>query len=389
MTQVNLDGSATPQVEVTAVGTPLTTGFARSTVLLLAWDSIAQRWSAVFDAAKQVSYRVTLRHDGSGPGLLDRSENGPRVTLVHDQPNRGADLVYWLNSVQGDSSVLIVGVVHYENKVANLVWSFRAAEDGGPLTRTAGVAITGRANQQQIMVTVPWHTQADRGRTAVRSYSFVIAPAPQNAFDSYTVVSDDRPLVGVGLTAVPRSTQGKVAYLPAGSQAQGALQIGDLIDGIDHVSPTTHSHLGPAVIDEVALHHPGDTIALDIERRGQRRVVAVRIGQWNFPLRRTGYRGVASGALGVYLQEQGTSVVVNATVPGGAADTAGIVGDSTLTTIGGIPVHKIADVLSALPHVVPGETATVGYDTPSGTPTTTRVIFGASSATTPPPLFTM
>jgi S1-C subfamily serine protease len=386
-TRVNLDGSATPQVAVTAVATPSTTGDVPSTVLLLTWNSTTRRWSVVFDASKEPSFALETRHLRSGG--LDQAAPAPTIALVHDQANGGADLVYWLNTPARNATRFVVGIVHYANNQANVVFSFASAEGGSSLTRDTSVVVVGTQPSQQIQVTLPWNTQTDPTDTAVRTYSFVLSPASNSTVDAYRVVSDDRPLVGVGIVAVARTTQGRVTYVAGGSPASGSLQLGDVIDGIEGIVPPSRSRLVPAVVDEVAVHHPGDKVALDIARNGQRTVVTITLGQWDFMFGQSGYSGVASGTLGVYLQVLQTSVVVNATVPGGPADTAGIGGGSTLTSVNGIPIHTIADVQAALRGLSAGDTATIGYVTSQGTPATTRVGLGPPSGTILPTIYTL
>lgn len=287
--QVNLEDSASPQTLVTAVGATSIGGSAPSTVLLLAWDPIAKRWTTVFDASKQDSYKSTLMTGESGPGLLGSSDQQPHTMLLHDQgsPNH-ADLVYWLNSAAGNGTQLIVGVVHYSSQLAHLAWNWTTFEGNllawkGPL---ASVAVIGSTPHQQLKISLPWRTSIDGSDEAVRTYSFTIAPDPKYQFDQYSVMSDDRPLVGVGLRRVGAG-QGQVVYVAPGSPADGVLEQGDIIDGVDGSAPLPV--YGPIVIDEVAVHHPGDTIALDIERQGQRRVVPITLGEWKLPLGETGY----------------------------------------------------------------------------------------------------
>jgi hypothetical protein len=385
-TRVNLDGSATPQVAVTAVATTLRAGHVPSTVLLLTWNSATHRWIVVFDASKQPSFALQTSERRTP---RDQPAQVPTVALVQDQANGGADLVYWLSSPHGNASRFLVGVVHYANSRAAVAFSFNIDEVDSSLTRDAGVVVDGTAPFQQIQVTLPWNTQTDPLRTPVRTYRFVVAPASNSAVDAYHVVSDDRPLVGVGVVAVAHSTHGRVTYVAAGSAAGGSLQLGDVIDGIHGLAPPSGAGWVPAVIDEVARHRPGDEVALDIVRQGRPAVVTVKLGQWDFMLGQSGYGGVASNALGVYLQVLQTSVVVNATVPGGPADTAGIVGGQTLTSVNGIPIHTIADVQAALRGLSAGDTATIGYLTPQGSPATTRVGLGPSSGAIPPTIYTL
>jgi S1-C subfamily serine protease len=383
-TPVDLDGSTTPQVAVSAVATGSNVGHAPSTVLLLTWSSTTHRWNVVFDASKQPSFAAQ-----TSPGSSDQPAPAPTVAVVRDQPNGGADLVYWLNSPHGNVRHLLVEVVHYAHGRADIAFGFNTDEAGASLTRNTSVVVAGTAPFQQIQVTVPWNTQTDPIATAVRTYRFVVAPASNSAVDAYRVVSDDRPLAGVGIVAVAHSTQGRVTYVAAGTAAGGLLQLGDVIDGIDGIAAPSHPGFVPAVVDEVAVHHPGDKVTFDIVRQGRPAAVAVTLGQWNFMLGQTGYGGVASNALGAYVQVLQTSVVVNATVPGGPADTAGMLSGETLTSVNGIPIHTIADIQAALRGLSAGDTATIGYLTPQGTPATTRVALGPSSGTIPPTIYTL
>jgi len=386
-TRVNLDGSTTPQVAVTAVATTLSAGHVPSTVLLLTWNSATHRWNVVFDASKQPSF--ALQTDELKSVRMDHQAQAASVAVVHDQPNGGADLVYWLNLAHGHASHFLLGVVHYAHNRADVAFSFNTDEVDASPTRSPGVVIDGTAPSQQIQVTLPWNTQTDPIGTAVRTYSFVVAPVSKSAVDAYRVISDDRPLVGVGIVAVAHTTQGRVAYVAAGTAADGSLQLGDVIDGVDGSAPPNRPDFVPAVIDEVAVHHPGDKVAFDVVRQGKPGVVTITLGQWDFMLGQSGYGGVPSNALGVYLQVLQASVVVNATVPGGPADTAGILGGATLTSVNGIPIHTIADVQAALRGLSAGDTATIDYLTSQGTPASTRVGLGPSSGTIPPTIYTL
>jgi hypothetical protein len=356
-------------------------------VLLMMWNPNAKRWTVVFDASKQPLLRLPSFE--AKAGRLDRSMPAPHVATVHDQANGGADLVYWLNSPSRPVSAFRVGVVHYTGRVASLVWTLDVDGASTPLSRQSDVAIEGTAPSQQVLITLPWITQTDPNNSAVRTYSFAVAPTSNSSDDRYNVISDDRPLVGVGIVAVPNSTKGKVAYIPPGTPADGLLQLGDVIDGIHGIRAPNPSHFVPAVVDELARREPGDTVALDVERLHHRSVVNIKLGQWDFQLGQSGYSGVASTTLGVYLQLLRRSVEINAIVPGGPAETAGIPRGCVLTSVNGIPIHAIADVQAALNGTRAGDTATIGYVTPDGAPATTSVGLGPPPGSPPPALFTL
>ena len=288
--QVDLDGSGTPQVVVTAVGSVQdggASGFAPSTVLLLVWDPIALRWTEAFDASKEQAYQ-TSSQQGAGPGLVDLNDVGPQVAVIHDQPGGGADLLYWVNSIGGNSGALLIGIVHYVHQIATLTYSDNGDEAhvgtfDVPTTASPGVAIVGSAPNQQVQVTLPWLTGADSRSQAARMYSFTVAPAP-SSYDSYVVVSDTRSYVGVGLSTVDGTTQGRVGYVDPASPAAHLLQVGDLITGVlssQLPASVAADLIGPVVLDEIAILNPGDTAALQVSRGGRQLVVPIKLGQWS------------------------------------------------------------------------------------------------------------
>jgi hypothetical protein len=291
----DLDRAAEPEVVVTAVGSA-DASLAPSTVLVLAWDAIARRWTAVFDASKQPTYSSELMTGEAGPGLVPQSGNPPQVAVVHDQANNTNDLLYWLQAAAGNGIELKIGMVHFTNQIASLAWSFNNDEAHTPLSGQATVVVIGKAPNEQVKVTLPWITQVDSRSDAARLYSFVVAPDPTECCDQYRVVSDDRPLVGVGLVTGPNGTQGQVAYIAPHSAAASILREGDVIDGIHGMPPPADAVglTGPIVIEEIAQHHPGDEVTLDIERDGERRAVTLKLGQWNLPIGQSSYSTTTS-----------------------------------------------------------------------------------------------
>lgn len=287
-TAVDLDGSGTPQVAVTAVGSVQdggSSGFAPSTVLLLTWDPVANRWTEAFDASREQSYQATSQQ-GGGPGLVDLTGAGPQVAVIRDQPNRGADLLYWLNSVGGNSGNLIVGIVHFARDIATLTYSENGDEGhvdsfDVPTTTLAGVAVTGSTPHQMVQITLPWLTAADDRSQAARMYTRTLAPTAD--YDNYQVVADDRPYVGVAITPLTGGTQARVNSVDPNSPASGLLRAGDILTGVADTplgANITRGLLGPPVIDEVAILQPGTTVTLQFIRDGQPNHVTLRLAQW-------------------------------------------------------------------------------------------------------------
>lgn len=279
--KVNLDGSRVPQEAVTAVGPVNSSGFATSLVLLLAWDSYVKRWTSVYDTLDQPSWQTSSQL-GKGPGLVDLTDQGPRVMAVRDQPHGRADLVYWLNSIEGNSGDLIVGVVHFKNQIATLVYSFsqylgHPFSMDQPSKASIGVAVIGGKPHQEIKITMPWLTPADSASQAARMYYLTVAVAPKD-YDSYETVYDDQSYVGVGL-----SNSSEVEYVDPLSPAHGELYIGDVVKGVvgSALPAKDEEYLNaPKVIEEVAQYQPGQVIELSVLRGGQAITVTLKLAQW-------------------------------------------------------------------------------------------------------------
>lgn len=287
-TLVDLVGSGTPQVAVTAVGSVQdggSSGFAPSTVLLLAWDSLASRWTEAFDASREQSYQASSQQ-GAGPGLVDLTGTGPQVAVVHGQPNGAADLLYWVNSVGGNSGNLIVGIVHFARDIATVTYSEHSDEGhvdsfDVPGSQPAGVTVAGSAPHQVVQITLPWITAADDRSQAARMYTRTLAPTADD--DGYQVVADNRPYVGVAITPLSGGAQARVTSVDPTSPARGVLRVGDILTGVAGTplgTDITHSLLGPPVIDEVAILQPGITITLELLRNGQPSHVTLQLAQW-------------------------------------------------------------------------------------------------------------
>ena len=80
--KVNLDGAAVDEEAITAVGTAPPQRLVPTTVVLIAWDSYALRWTSVFDAAQQSSYQTESQMGQKGPGLIAPEQPGPQVAIT-------------------------------------------------------------------------------------------------------------------------------------------------------------------------------------------------------------------------------------------------------------------------------------------------------------------
>jgi hypothetical protein len=283
-TRVDLDDTDIPEEAVTAIG-PVSkiTGYAPSTVLLLAWSQNQTRWMTVFNAMKQSSYQTTPQIGPSGPGFVAVGATGPYVATVHDQYSGKSDLVYWVNSVKGNSDELLVGVVHFDHEIASLNYTFEgnyghAFTFDEVSTMKTGVQIVGTGRRQRVEISLPLLTPVDSESQAARMYSFVIAPRPRN-FASYRVVYDSRPFVGVALNSSAR-----VEVVDPGSPAAGKLKVGDVLRAVQGSrlrARDSSSLLGPDIVEQVALLRPAQNVGLIVNRVGRLLVVEVTLAQWD------------------------------------------------------------------------------------------------------------
>jgi hypothetical protein len=273
---------------VTAVGSVPdggSSGLAPSTILLLAWNPVTQHWIVAFDASKDPSYQSNTQQ-GEGPGLVDDpGGQGPQVAVVHDQP-QSSDLLYWLDSVGGNSGALHIGVVRYMHGLANLVYANTFDEghigpsDGLPTTQS-GVSVIATAPHQQIQVTAPWLTDADSRSHAARMYSVTLARVDSDG--SYRVVADSRPYLGVGTAIAAGTTGPTVRFVEPGSPAASVLMVGDILKDVSGsaLSTAPEGLNGPIVVDQIAVLHPGDSVSLEILRHGNPTTVRIKLGQWS------------------------------------------------------------------------------------------------------------
>lgn len=283
---VNLDGSRVPQEAVTAVGPVNSSGFATSIVLVVAWDSYVKRWTSVYDTLNEPSWQTSSQF-GKGPGLVNAEDAGPQVRVIRDQPHGQSDLLYWLNSIAGNTNYLIVGVVHFQHQIATQEYSFSQSYGhiysmDQPSHATTGAEVIGAKPHQRVRITLPWLTSVDSESQAARIYYFTIAPLPKS-FNEYQAVYNNQSYVGVGLGSDQGRHPSTVEFVDPDSPANEKLRVGDVIEGVvGSTLPAQDSKylLGPKVIEEVALYRPGQSIELDVLRGGQPLTVKLKLAQW-------------------------------------------------------------------------------------------------------------
>jgi hypothetical protein len=283
-----LTPSGSPQFVVSASGPPpkaLTArdqGWLTSTLLLLVWDSPSRTWRVAFNAAAQPDYEASSNAGATGPGLVLAGHRGPSFAVLHDEPGDVSDLEYWLDTVGGNSEILLLGIVHYTHTRADLAW-FTTGEFAHPQLAPPSVQVVGAAPHQRLRVTAPWVTSVDNRSFAVRMYHYFVAQTALNARGpQYAVVNDDQSWVGVGLVYGKREPAGLVGYVCQHAPASRVLRKGDEILDVRGAKPAVAWGLAVdiPVVDQVAHFYPGGTIRLDVVRQGRHIVVPVTLGEW-------------------------------------------------------------------------------------------------------------
>ena len=288
--KMDLDGVATDQEAITAVGTSGASGYVPTTVVLVAWDRYAKRWEAVFNAASQKSYQTGTQTGQKGPGLICTCGTGPVARAMHDLPGKEASLVYWVPAVAGNTTMWLIGVVNFRDQLAELAWSDQLdiahIESYGvkPRDPFPSPVVVGRSPHQELLVTAPWETPDDNQSYAVRQYSFDVRAVEEGPGEwDYEAVNDTRSLVGVETSTSAVRGAAKVVYVYPGSPAQGKLRVGDLVEGVAgaEAAPEAKFLNGPEVIDQVALFYTGQTIRLVVDRASRFLDVPITLGRWS------------------------------------------------------------------------------------------------------------
>jgi len=274
-----------PDVAVTttsqpAAGTPVPAG----DLLLLAWDSHARRWSVAYDAAKTpvhvayqpdaftASYQASAQRSPRPLFPPEQGVTGIRLTELRNQRRGGADLMVSAGIAFADGIGQATAIIHDNGRAAQVAWAFMG--DGGT------ASVIGKAPAQKVAVTSAYYPALDPHCCPVRSYRFVLGPATSQAGESYRVIRDNRPWLGVFITIEPPSSRNPRAVITAvvpGSPAAGILQPGDILRAV--AGPPTANHgLGPAVLGELGTRRAGDVIRLQIQRGSALRLVTVKLG---------------------------------------------------------------------------------------------------------------
>jgi hypothetical protein len=286
--RASLSGGRVPEVVVTSAGPPVgSLSFHSADVQVLYWDSLASRWTVVFDAQK-VMPPVTLggpQASNTGPGYFAGNTSTDPPTPILDPkadvqlgpvrfasilPGNRKQLLFSATTSYGGSGVPVtLAVVDVKDGVANVSYLW----DGEGLHwQLSGSTIRGKS---------PYWTRADAHCCPSRDYQFALA-----ARGGYiTETADQRPFLGVlvrqtgGDGAVSSTLQ--VTQIADNSPAAGRLLVGDLIVDVANARPSRDTG-DPAATDslynKLTSLDAGETAQLVVERGGARFTVPVKLG---------------------------------------------------------------------------------------------------------------
>jgi hypothetical protein len=332
---VDMDNSGTPEAIVVAVGVPGKTEIAPTKVIIVSWDSEANRWTTVFDSSKR------------SRGFRDQPFISTEVRVINIQiltirgrPGR-QDLAIAATLTTGvGGSWEAIAILTYDQDVVDFGYEYQG-------TATGVISVVGPADSQQLEVTASFHTPLSAHCCPVRDYSFNVGYADDDQFSSsYHEFSDDRPWLGT--YALTDDLPGVKIAQVAEVGADSPLRPGDLVVEVGKVrfSPKREQ---PQLIDDLAVHIPSDTVNVKV-RRG------TSVLSFDVPLisRLTEFLtrgddlavpeidGKLSSAHGPSSPSNG--VVVGSVSPKGIAARAGIESGDIITACDGNAVGRVADL---------------------------------------------
>jgi serine/threonine protein kinase len=281
---VSLSGPV-PEVVVTTTSSPAPADnpMPPGDLLLLGWDNYVQRWTLLYEAAKDPVDRVwepdayTSSYDeqqaplpapifGKGTGV-----SNIRVSEIHDQPRGGADLMFTATVSGGNRPAQVTEIIHYNGRIADVVSAFTGFD--------SYATVIGKAPRQRVAVTTAWYTVADPMSSPIRDYRFILARATNHGHYYYQVASDNRPWAGVYVTTQGFGTTARVTHVVPGSPAAHVLKPGDVLVRVRGSPASTSSHGGPlSIFDQLGLKYAGDIVELQIRRAGVSMFVTIRLG---------------------------------------------------------------------------------------------------------------
>lgn len=316
---VDLGGSRVPESVVVAVGSPDAEGIAPTRVVLVGWDSIARRWTALFDSSRR-------RHGYPAEAVFEPADLDPSELQV--VPFRGRpghrDLAINANLRTGRQATVVLTL---DQQVVDLAYYGRATGRGG-------IAAAGPREHQTLRVT-GW---VDTRSGPVRTHVFEVAYDEDPYVEQYDVVTDDRSWLGACLASDDRFGA-VVAEVETDSPAVAGLRPGDVIMGF---AGTREDLGGDDIVKELARRRSGDGVTLRVRGGGIERPVRLRLGSWSHasPL------GLREPILDARIASTTRGVQVD-DVAGPLRD-AGLRDGDRIVRVGDVVVNRIADLYIAL-----------------------------------------
>ncbi|GAA5169333.1 PDZ domain-containing protein [Amycolatopsis dongchuanensis] len=322
-------------------------------VQVLSFDPVAKRWNVVFDAAnKLVTSSLLAGADAAGPQPLLPQDKS--MTHVIARP---------VQFTQGSPDLLIYGLDQSVNHPTGVL-AVVAFDSGNPFIAyyegqvgMSAPSVSGAPSAERVTITAPFSTAIDPACCPVRQFTQVIGVTgdTHTAPPALGVLEDDRPWLGAWYaTLKPPSEPGPaiVAGLVSGSPASSALHVGDRLLGVADTNLPAGDTYQPAVVDELAAHHPGDRVTLHVERDGQQVDIPLTLAAHNSPAYRDDSLAPKPGVLGIGSVDAPSGMPPGALVSSVSAGTpaaqAGLAPGDDIIAAGPVTVRSTNDLIVAL-----------------------------------------
>jgi hypothetical protein len=323
-------------------------------VQVLSYDNIAARWNVAFDAADKVVSPSNFAADStSDSGMQPLLPQADALSSVVALPVRFLSstpqlVIYGLDESVNHPAGLL-GVLDMKTGTPTLAYYDSEVDMSVP-------TIDGPATAQRITISAEFTTTADPACCPVRQFHQVIGSTgdPHAAPPAIGVLEDDRPWLGVWyVTPVGQTGEPPiVAGVMNGSPASAVLQVGDRLLGVANTSAPPGDMAQPAVVDQVAVHRPGDHIVLRVERQDKTVSVPLVAASYDSPSYQSETMAPQEAMLGVDVVDapSGTTpgVIVQQVLADGASAESGLMSGDDITAVGSTPVMSLIDLQVAL-----------------------------------------
>jgi len=274
----DLTGGTVPDKVVTAIGPERGELKLRpATVEVITWNPDQKRWTAIFDAQKTMAPDTygDPRTSNSGPGAdpdlqqdeiplldpeaaveLETVDTAPMLSTRRDQLVLSA----WTN-FGGSGVPEVLAVLDFEHAKPRVLYAWR------------GEHLEVELDGARILATSSYWERGDSHCCPARDYHFTVG----RSGDRIVELEDQRPYLGVLVETTDPNFIGpyRVLEVTQGSPAEGRLQVGDLLKGVENARSKGDR---TALYRQLGSFDAGETARIVVERNGTTITVPVELG---------------------------------------------------------------------------------------------------------------